>query len=204
MYWRQTIRMPTPYTKAISSTSASTELRSRNADAMAASNRAMALSGIRWRSRNCCTSGPHASVHHQLGTDQQGQRHQVTDVNFHIEQERYGRPPPSTRPSRAESTRSGSQANSEMTMMRRRTIIIASSDRCARRRSWKSGPPRTSEKSGVSRSRTDPTLDSGVGVFTSGLATQGPGTYRQRSSSTKDSISSHPGSTRRQRNHAQH
>ena len=57
MYWRQMNRMPTPYTKAISSTSASTELRSRNAEAIAASNRGMALSGISLRSRNCCSMG---------------------------------------------------------------------------------------------------------------------------------------------------
>ena len=93
MNWRQTIRTPTPYTKAISSTSASTELRSRIADAMAASNRVMALSGIRLRSRNCFTSGPHAPVHHKLGNDQQGHRQQEANVNFHVHQEGYGRTP---------------------------------------------------------------------------------------------------------------
>jgi hypothetical protein len=49
-----------------------TELRRRNADAMAASNRAQAFSGIRLRSRNCCIRGSHAPVHHQFGDDQQG------------------------------------------------------------------------------------------------------------------------------------
>ena len=39
-YCRETIRIPSPYTMAISSTSASTELRSRNADAMAQPPRA--------------------------------------------------------------------------------------------------------------------------------------------------------------------
>jgi hypothetical protein len=56
LYRRQTIRIPTPYTTAISSNSASTELRSRNADAMAASN-IIASSGIRFRSKNCCSRG---------------------------------------------------------------------------------------------------------------------------------------------------
>jgi hypothetical protein len=56
-YWRQTTRMPTPYTKATISNSASTELRKRTTDAMAASYRAIALSGTRFRSRNCRTSG---------------------------------------------------------------------------------------------------------------------------------------------------
>jgi hypothetical protein len=51
------IMMPTPYTTAISSTSASTELRSLNADAMVASNRGIAYSGINLRSRNCCSRG---------------------------------------------------------------------------------------------------------------------------------------------------
>jgi len=54
-------------------------------------------------------------------------------------QERYGGGPASRRPSRAQSTSSGSQASSAMARMRWRTIISASSDRCARRRSWKSG-----------------------------------------------------------------
>ena len=35
--------------------------------------------------------GTHAPVHHELGNDQQGQRHQEADVNFHIQQKRYGR-----------------------------------------------------------------------------------------------------------------
>ena len=54
-------------------------------------------------------------------------------------------------------------------MMRRRTIIIASSDKCARRRSWKSGPPRTSEKSGVPRRKSGSSFDSSVSVFICGL-----------------------------------
>ena len=32
----------------------------------------------------------HAPVHHQFGTDQQGDRHQEFDVNFHVHQERDG------------------------------------------------------------------------------------------------------------------
>ena len=35
--------------------------------------------------------GTHAPVHHELGNDQQGQRHQEADVNFHVQQERHGR-----------------------------------------------------------------------------------------------------------------
>ena len=56
-YCRQTTRMPNPYTKVISRTSASAELRNRKADATAASKRGIAVSGTRLRSRNCCSSG---------------------------------------------------------------------------------------------------------------------------------------------------
>ena len=50
------IRMPKTYTVRSSSNSASTELRRRNTDAIAAENRAMALSGIKCRSTNCFTT----------------------------------------------------------------------------------------------------------------------------------------------------
>ena len=68
--------------------------------------------------------------------------------------------PPRSCPSRADSSRSGSQASSAMTTMRCRTCSSASSDRCARTRNWKSGPPRTSEKSRLSESRL--ALDTGA------------------------------------------
>ena len=55
-YCRQTSETPTRPTKMISSTSASIELRSRNAEAMASSNRLTALGGIKLRSRNCFTT----------------------------------------------------------------------------------------------------------------------------------------------------
>ena len=37
--------------------------------------------------------GTHALVHHQLGNDQQGHRHQEADVNFHVQQEGHGHAP---------------------------------------------------------------------------------------------------------------
>ena len=55
-YCRQKTETPTRYTKATSSTSASTELRRRNAEVMAPSNRLKALAGIKLRSRNCFTT----------------------------------------------------------------------------------------------------------------------------------------------------
>ena len=58
---------------------------------MAASNRGIALSGIKLRSRNSRSQWTHALVHDPLGNDQQGQRHQKADVYFHVQKERYGR-----------------------------------------------------------------------------------------------------------------
>ena len=52
---RQTNGSPTLYTNTINSSSATTELRSRMADAMAASNCERAASGIRPRCTNCPT-----------------------------------------------------------------------------------------------------------------------------------------------------
>ena len=77
---------------------------------------------------------------------------------------------PAACPSSADSTRSGSQASSEMTMMRWRTSISASSDRCARRRSWKSGPPRTREKSCGSGGAAETSPDCEVQDFTCSLS----------------------------------
>ncbi len=54
---RQMIITPTPYTKAIIATSATTELRRRRAEARAASNFARAASAIRPRSTNCRITG---------------------------------------------------------------------------------------------------------------------------------------------------
>ena len=87
------IRMPTPYTKAISSTSASTELRSRNADAMARIEPRQGALGDQIAVQELLHHRPHAPVHHQLGNDQQRQRHQEADMYFHVQQERHGRAP---------------------------------------------------------------------------------------------------------------
>jgi len=132
--------------EAISSTSASTELRNRKAEAMAAWKRVMALSGINSRSRNCFTT---RRVRRWTTSSAAINRGTATGNGRELPR-RAGKARPHSRQQmsfQAESTRSGSQANSEMTMMRWRTSSSASSDRCARSKSWNSGPPRTSEKS---------------------------------------------------------
>ena len=90
-YRRQTTRTPTAYTKTIRTTSASTELRSRNADAMAlriGSRRfreSNAAPGIRSR-RRACAGAPRARG------DQERQCYEETHVNLEVQQKRDGRP----------------------------------------------------------------------------------------------------------------
>lgn len=90
MKWRQMMRMPMPYTKASSSISANVELRSRNAEWMAASKHGMP--GNQIALQKLFYKQTHAPVHHQFGPDHQGQRHQEADVNFRIHQEGNGQP----------------------------------------------------------------------------------------------------------------
>ena len=142
-------------------------MRSRNADAMAASNRGMALSGIRWRSRNCFTTNRMRWCTTSSATINSGSATRKRTCTSRSSKKGTAALPPSACPSRAESTKSGSQANSESTRMRWRTSISASSARCARRSNWKSGPPRTSEKSCGSRSSLSP--DTGVEDVMCGL-----------------------------------
>ena len=74
----------------MSSTSASTELRSRNADAMAPLNRGSAVLGNQMAFQELLHHGAHALMHEELGTDQQRHRHQETDVNLDVPAERDG------------------------------------------------------------------------------------------------------------------
>jgi hypothetical protein len=55
---------------------------------------------------------------------------------------------------------------SAMMVTRWRTIVSASSDRCALRRNWKSGPPKTSEKSLGSKPKPPPDADVGLLIGT--------------------------------------
>ena len=129
----------------------------------------MAFAGIMFRSRNCFSRGRMRRCTTSSATINRGsatrKRTWVSMSN------RNGTPvlPRHRFPSSPESSSSGSQANSAMTMMRWRTIISASSVRCAFRKSWKSGPPRTSEKSGGLRRRSQLSEGSALRVFISGL-----------------------------------
>ena len=77
----------------MSSTSASTELRSRSAEAIAASNCGMRTVGDQFAFQELLREGTYAAVHGELGNDQQGQDHQEPGMNLHILQEGDGHAP---------------------------------------------------------------------------------------------------------------
>ena len=144
---RQTNGIPTAYTKTTSSSSTATELRSRSAEAMAASNCARASSRIRPLSTNCRTIGSRLRCTTTSARISRGaaiSRRRCVSMSC-----RNGNstPLPQARPSIIDSTSSGTQISTTNASTRRCGSSRASPDSRVRRQSRYSGPPATSEKS---------------------------------------------------------
>ena len=137
----------------MSSTSAATELRSRIAEPMHASNFARAASGIRPRSKNWRTVAPIRLWTSSSATTSRGSatsRRACSPTSWrNVSVTRS----PQAAPSTTDRSRSGAQATRVSTRTRRCNSSSASPLRRDRRQTWYSGPPRTSEKSGGAAAR---------------------------------------------------
>ena len=133
--------------RTTSRSSAANEFRRRMADPMAALKRGRSASAIRSRARNCTITRLMRRWTTSSARMRSGSARRNRACTSTLRRKGTSTSPHHARPSHVESSSSGSHVISTPARMRRWTSVRASSERCARRSSWYSGPPSTREKS---------------------------------------------------------